>query len=305
MSKSLAIGVRLCINVSGILKYIMKKQLFFILLVFCSFVFIGSSRVYAGCSNVSTFGAIEYEFPAYSEIKDITFWVRSQSQNEDYKFLVEVNNSVCREVNVNDDTNQWGWQQVKDISTSMKKDTNNSIKIVGIEDGVRIDKLLLVHNNCEPSGDGSNCQSIRPARDIGTGFSFLPSIGGTVKGQVRLSQTPFRANSHLEELQYLHNGKIIQNSYTAKAFDTTLLPNGLQTIDIISRFTSENNSEPTLIKERITVNIANNDNIFSVYTRWIKSNRQTCFFIYAGLFIAVIGGLLVIWKSRARAGWKK
>ncbi len=283
----------------------MKKQLFFILLVFCSFVFIGSSRVYAGCSNVSTFGAIEYEFPAYSEIKDITFWVRSQSQNEDYKFLVEVNNSVCREVNVNDDTNQWGWQQVKDISTSMKKDTNNSIKIVGIEDGVRIDKLLLVHNNCEPSGDGSNCQSIRPARDIGTGFSFLPSIGGTVKGQVRLSQTPFRANSHLEELQYLHNGKIIQNSYTAKAFDTTLLPNGLQTIDIISRFTSENNSEPTLIKERITVNIANNDNIFSVYTRWIKSNRQTCFFIYAGLFIAVIGGLLVIWKSRARAGWKK
>lgn len=283
----------------------MKKQLFFILLVFCSFVFIGSSRVYAGCSNVSTFGAIEYEFPAYSEIKDITFWVRSQSQNEDYKFLVEVNNSVCREVNVNDDTNQWGWQQVKDISTSMKKDTNNSIKIVGIEDGVRIDKLLLVHNNCEPSGDGSNCQSIRPARDIGTGFSFLPSIGGTVKGQVRLSQTPFRANSHLEELQYLHNGKIIQNSYTAKAFDTTLLPNGLQTIDIISRFTSENNSEPTLIKERITVNIANNDNIFSVYTRWIKSNRQTCFFIYAGLFIAVIGGLLVIWKIRARAGWKK
>ena len=283
----------------------MKKQLFFILLVFCSFVFIGSSRVYAGCSNVSTFGAIEYEFPAYSEIKDITFWVRSQSQNEDYKFLVEVNNSVCREVNVNDDTNQWGWQQVKDISTSMKKDTNNSIKIVGIEDGVRIDKLLLVHNNCELSGDGSNCQSIRPARDIGTGFSFLPSIGGTVKGQVRLSQTPFRANSHLEELQYLHNGKIIQNSYTAKAFDTTLLPNGLQTIDIISRFTSENNSEPTLIKERITVNIANNDNIFSVYTRWIKSNRQTCFFIYAGLFIAVIGGLLVIWKSRARAGWKK
>ena len=164
----------------------MKKRLFFILLVFCSLAFIGSSRVYAGCSNVSTFGAVEYEFPAYSEREDITFWVRSQSQNENYKFIVEVNNSVCREVSVNGGDNQWDWQRVNDISTSMKKNTNNTIKIIGIEDGVRIDKLLLVQNDCEPSGDGSNCQSIKPARDIGTGFSILPSIGGTVKGEVRL-----------------------------------------------------------------------------------------------------------------------
>lgn len=80
---------------------------------------------------------------------------------------IQMNNTLCN-VNFGDSAsipaNTWTWVNYKDgntasrISTSLSSGTGNTLYIAGKENGVKVDKALLLSDaNCTPQAMGDNC----------------------------------------------------------------------------------------------------------------------------------------------------
>lgn len=275
----------------------MKKRgmlILFAIGLFGSSVFFGlwyTPASAAACANVSTFGAVNVPVPELSNIQDQAIWVRMQGQAGS-KILVEVNGADCYEISLQDDSsNSWSWQTLQDGSSQRKisfsRPSDNTITLIGVSDGVRLDRVLIAEPDCVPQDYGNNCQSsvsvqTNNPQDEPTA---LASPSGPVSGEVHLSPTTQNEQSaRIRSVVYRVNGQVIQQEDSAAPFDSTLLDNGRYTVHIISTM-----EDGAVMREMIAVDIENPENALTPFVRWAKRNQLALQSVGFGLLALAAG----------------
>jgi hypothetical protein len=244
----------------------------------------------ASCSNISSFGAINLNVPTLPNDGAVNIWVRMQSPEASTSLLLEVNKSTCLELNAKDlSSDRWTWRSVTESDNSELFEfpgaSDNTLKIIGTSDGVKIDKVLFTAKNCIPQEFGDNCidavEAVGVSNDNAT---QIPSPSeGAVSGKVYLTSTPDNYSSNLEQVDYVVNGKTIQKSFSAEPFDTTRLENGKHTILIETKL-----NDGRVIRESTILQVKNSINPLSPVIRWIKINSETAKLFAITLLAAVI-----------------
>lgn len=109
----------------------------------------------AACANASSFGAVSFDVPDLSRPVDQKLWLRVQAPLSGGRLLVEINQADCVEVNLAPSGGKWAWQS---HDVSFVTATNNTLKLIGVTDGAKVDRVLLVEQDCTPQDLGDNCQ---------------------------------------------------------------------------------------------------------------------------------------------------
>lgn len=259
-----------------------------------------SSAFAAACSNVSSFGAVSLNLPEIKKTEDRSVWVRMQSPNQSDKILLELNERECFEVGGKDSVpNQWSWQTPAN-SISLDGSEGNTLKLIGINSGVRVDRVLLTEEGCVPQDFGNNCQKAVELTTYGPATTILPSPSDKpIGGKVVLSSTPEDNKSNLKELKYSVNGRTVQTSTTVVPFDTTLVENGKYNVLIQ---TVLNDGE--IIYESTSLEIDNPENFLSPVVRFVRSNmlviKKIAIVLLAVLAVLVVLKGLSMWRRSKR-----
>jgi hypothetical protein len=268
----------------------MKKLGGVLLILALMIAFVPSRKASAAaCDNVSSYGAIRLNVPELNNIKQQALWVRMQAPSANSKILAEINGADCLEIGGEDlGPNEWTWQtwrksgQVSVIN--FEKSAGNTIKVIGINDGVKIDRILLTDAFCTPQEYGNNCRTVvelRQSQDLKVTMLPAPSES-KISGKVLLTSTPQQNTQNLRAVEYVAEGNIVQRFETPAPFDTTLLANGKYEIGINTIL-----KDGKVIREATVVDIKNAENALSPAVRWVRLNMRSV--SIAGV---VIGGLL-------------
>ncbi len=248
--------------------------------------FLNSEATAAGCSSASSFGAVELNVPSLPDIRSKILWVRMQSPSSSGKVLAEINSGQCLEIGgTNLLPNQWSWQNSPDGPITFPSFNNNSVKLIGISNGIKIDRILLTEPSCTPKDFGNNCQNaVELKASEGPSATIIPPPSdGAVGGKVILSQTPDKNRSDLESVEYVVEAKIIQTVKGPQPFDTTLIPNGKHSIQINTRL-----DNGAVIRETTVIDVRNPENALTPVVRWVRLNLRL-----AKLVALIIGGAIV------------
>jgi hypothetical protein len=255
----------------------------------------------AGCSNVSSFGAVRLYLPDVPTDVNYGLWVRMQASEPEAKVMIEVNQTNCFEITASNFTaGQWYWQsyQVDGAMQPLKFNdvSGNTLRIIGIQAGVKVDKILLAEPSCIPQEFGTNCKNSveaigLPNQEVTV---LLPPSDEPISGKVSLSVTPQKYGSQLQRLKYVVSSRTVQASDKNVPFDTTLVTNGKHTVLIETTL-----KDGSIINESTVIEINNPENALSPVIRWIRLNSRPI--SLTGLSIAgIIVMLLVIGGLR---GW--
>lgn len=258
----------------------------------------------AECANVSSYGAVRMFLPDLSESGEYVLWLRVQSPDATARVLAEVGGRCLDIVADTPLANQWVWQAYEQADKpqplSFGTTTAGSIKLYGVQDGVKVDKVLLAPADCTPVDFGENCRSGVEALASSEGITPIsPPSDKPVAGEVVLSTTPDRFASRLKKVTYTVGGRTLQQATKPQPFDTTLVDNGKHTVIIE---TTLNDGE--VIRESTVIEVDNPLNAFSPLTRWLRLNRSGVLTILAavGSVLAVILMFALIrrWYMRRR-----
>lgn len=231
----------------------------------------------AACANISTYGAVNLNVPILPKKGDYLVWVRMQSPEATGRVLLEINEARCLEVSGTAlQPNTWVWQgyteagQRKLVSFDFVE--GNMIKVIGIQAGIKIDRVLLTDPDCTPEDFGNNCArefeaTAAPANNI---LALPPPSDQPVSGKIKLSNTPFTRLQQLESLRYIAGGRTLQSATTAEPFDTTLLENGKYTVIIETTLDTGE-----VIHESTVIEIKNPENVLSPVMRWLRQQHKS------------------------------
>jgi hypothetical protein len=232
----------------------------------------------ATCISGAGQGAVNVTVPELPTKGIYNVWSRVQVPNDIHnRYQLEVNGDTCFLVGGSSiSPNQWTWVSFQDGDLSSKvkynfvKTTGNSLKLIGNDAGVKIDRVLLVKNDCIPVEQGANCESdaVHTASYDKTGANILPtSTEGPASGVIIPSQTIIQNQNSIASVGYFVDGKPVP---TAKdnGLDTTLLINGSHQISIkITKIGG------TVIDEATTITTDNPQTFFSPLQRWARLNK--------------------------------
>lgn len=279
---------------NAIISLSMKKRTLF--LAFLSFIVVASHHgsAFAACENVSKYGAITVKIPALPSNGSYYIWTRMQVPDATHtQYDLEINGQTCYLVGGSSITpNAWTWVSFQDGDLSSKVRFNfenkntNTAKLIGINHGVKIDRLLLVKNDCVPVEDGTNCQSdSAPANAIDlSGANQIPPPSTTeISGLIIPSPTISQNVQSVIKVIYSVDSKLVP---TAKNFnlDTTLLSNG--THQVAMQIYKTNGQ---VINEATTLTVSNPQNALSPFIRWARLNQ-----VSAVVLSSAIGGILLL-----------
>jgi hypothetical protein len=251
------------------------------------------------CSNFSSYGAIRLFLPEVSTKKDYALWFRLQPTDTPAQVLVEVNQNDCLEVTgENQPAYQWYWQPYKKDGTiqalRFTQEEGNTLRIIGILPGVKLDKVMLTEPDCIPQEFGTNCKNLEAVGiESGVVTNITPLSNDPVSGKVTLSLTPQIVGSELSAVHYVAEGKTLQTVFKAEPFDTTLLSNGKHTVQIETVL-----SDGRVIREATVIEVNNLENALSPIVRWIRLNLRTLYLtglVIAGIIILL---LLISWVRK-------
>ncbi len=265
-------------------------------------LFFSTQPVNAACSNTSGFGAAQYFIPDIPANENRALWIRMQIPYGEAKITVEINGDQCIELGgFEQNINEWSWQTNRQDSRVMPitfpSRSDNTIKIIGTHDGVKIDRILLTNPDCIPQDYGNNCAQSTAVNESLIDLITLPEPAETQSGKVTLSSTPNDKASELAKLSYSVNNEVIQEFTTPQPFDTTLLKNGEHTIYITSEL-----KDGRKIKEMIAIKTDNKENAFSSIIRWARLNTQAVKIIISTIVILLV---LIIGLLITRSYYKK
>lgn len=267
-------------------------------------VFASQPASAAACANTSEFGTSVLQVPKLPSTNDRVLWVRMQAPNESSKVLVEVNEADCLEIGGYEyQPGTWAWQAYRDqsgavVPLSFDSDSDNVVKVIGVSDGVKVDRILITDNSCLPVDFGNNCQnSVSLIEDQQAVTALLPPSNDPVSGKVRLSQTPEDNIGELKQVSYTVNGQVVQTSNAPEYFDTTLIGNGKHTVYITTKLADGNE-----IREMVDLEVKNPQNAFSPIVRWLKLNKHSLL-IGLGILISLV--LLVVASRKFISGTRK
>lgn len=283
----------------------MKKRGILVLLslVTCGLLWTPGNAQAAACSNVSSYGAVNLTVPELPNDDSRLLWVRLQATGSDAVLLAEINKDQCLEIKAQDvEPNQWVWiaRQEGNVSApiSFPARQGNTLRLIGITDGLKVDRVLLTEESCVPADFGNNCKdAVALGQELPENVTVLAAPSdGVVSGKVTLSPTPGRYQDQLVRVEYIVAGKTIQSAGTPEAFDTSLIKNGTHTVLIDTKLT-----DGSIIHESVVVEVRNAENIFTPVVRWMRLN--TSLLRLAGI---IIGGaaLLFVIIMVLRGWWK-
>lgn len=271
----------------------MKKRGILVLLslVTCGLLWTPGNARAAACSNVSSYGAVNLNVPELPNDDSRLLWVRLQATGSDAVLLAEINKDQCLEIKAQDvEPNQWVWvaRQEGNVSApiSFPARQGNTLRLIGITDGLKVDRVLLTEESCVPADFGNNCKdAVALGQELPENVTVLAAPSdGAVSGRVILSLTPGRYQDELAEVKYSVAGRTIQSVSTPEPFDTTLVKNGVHTILIDTKL-----NDGTVIYESVVVEIRNAENIFTPLVRWVRLNVALM-----RLIGIIIGGALLL-----------
>ncbi len=273
----------------------MKKRLFFLSIL--SLLMVVSSKQTAtasACSSTENYGVLSLSLPELPRSGTYNIWTRMQAPDATHnRYRLEVNGQECYEVGGSSITpGQWVWVSFKGGDLTQKVRHNfeevkgNKIRLIGSDSGVKVDRLLLVKNDCIPENLGNNCQSDAvPASAVqAEGASEVPPpSSGPVSGIVIPSTSISLKPSLISKVVYFSDGKAVPTA-AGNGIDTTLLSNGSHRVSMhITR------TDGTVLNEATTLNVENKQGAFSPLRRYIRLHTQA-FIIWSLL----LGGLLFV-----------
>jgi hypothetical protein len=273
----------------------MKKRA--LLLSILSLLMIVSSRgsvMAAACNDFSKYGSVSVGLPVLPSRGSYVVWTRMQVPDATHnQYELEISGTACYQVGGSSLTpGQWTWVNFQDgdLSNKVEHDfdhtSDNTVKLIGTQAGVKIDRLLLIKGDCVPTDLGANCQTNTVAidpNDIAGATEVPPLSAGPVSGIIIPSQSIVRAPLTIAKVVYFSESQAIPTAYN-NGIDTTLLSNGKHKITM--QITATNG---TVTNEATTLEVRNPQNAFSPIKRWVRLNAKT-----AVTISSVMGGLLVL-----------
>lgn len=282
---------------------LMKIRLTTVLGVIISsgFLLFPRMAVAAGCV-VNDNGVAKVDIPTLPKTGLYTVWTRMQIPDTAHsRYQLEINGQTCYEVgSASLPTNLWAWVSYQGDNINDKviydfaNNSGNSARLIGLDTGVKIDRIMLLQNGCLPEGTGDNCRS--EAALINTDSTTLnndKSLPVLVVGKVYLSPYVSQNTPDIKKLVYFSDGRKVQESNGPQPLDTTLLTNGPHTIT--SRITGSNGKSSDTISY---VTAANSESSLTPISRWLRLNQHP---------LAVVGAsfgagsmlLLIFWSARS------
>lgn len=277
------------------------KKLGGLIILLGTLLAVPAGQAQAACANVSSFGAVTLKVPELRQLEGQVLWVRLQAPSETVRILAEVNESDCLEAGGAVTPDAWQWHASREGATVKRlvfpKAVGNTIRLIGVQDGVKVDRVLLAEPDCTPQDFGDNCsQSVELTPDT-TDVTALPPLREPVSGKVELSPTPVLHQAELRELIYRIDNQLLQQSQAPASFDTTLAANGKHTvaIEIVLQ-------DGRRIHETIVIEIENQENFLSPVTRFMRLNRGVLIRVAAAAAcLLLIAGLAWLYRHRRRA----
>jgi hypothetical protein len=271
----------------------MKKIL--VILALCGLCIMSQSqRAAAACQNVAGYGAVSAAVPVLPSAGSYTIWTRMQAADATHnRYQLEVDGQDCFEVGGSSlEPGQWQWVSFQDgdldakVRYNFEHTSDNVLKLIGSDAGVKIDRLLLIKNDCVPVDIGNNCQSGAVALNSGDligADEIPPPSEGPVSGLIVPSQTISLHPNNISRVVYFVDSKQIPTA-AGNALDTTLLTNGSHRVAI--QITLVNGG---VSNETTTLNVENKQTIFSPFRRLVRLNQHTTV-----VLSSILGGVLVL-----------
>jgi len=270
------------------------KKLALCLLLIATLLLPLKGKVLAACqSDDNSYGAVTLQAPTLPSAGSYTVWTRLQvPSTTSNQYRLEINNSACYEVGGKGiEVGKWSWVSFQDneptrkISYDFEKASGNSLKLIGTNAGVKVDRILLVKTDCIPVDLGTNCESSGVAATVSTAGAteVPPPTSSEVSGLIVASTTVSQNPGTISKVVYFADSNMMPTA-TGFALDTTLLSNGAHRITM--QITKLNG---TVINEATTLQVSNKQNAFSPLKRWVRLNQST-----AVLLSSIIGGALVV-----------
>ena len=272
----------------------MKKLFLFLSLVSAlSFSSAAPKAAAAACADMGA-GSVSLAVPLLPSRGIYTIWSRVQVPDDTHtRYRLEVNGSTCFTVGGSSITpGEWTWVSFENgiltntVKYEFKNSNGNTVKLLGEDAGVRVDRLLLVKSACVPEGLGANCESDAvpvAALDTSGATEVPPPSSGEVRGIIIPSQTVSRNPKSIKQVVYYVDGSPLP---VAENFglDTTLLENGTHRVSM--QITAANGS---VSNEVTTITVKNPENVLSGVKRWIRLHEKTTV-----ILSSVVGGALLI-----------
>lgn len=217
------------------------------------------------------------------------------------RYQLEVNGKSCYQIGSPSlPTNQWVWVSYQNDNLNDKvvydfeNSAGNSVRLIGLDAGVKIDRLMFLQNGCLPEGMGDNCRNEATLITTqNTTTSNDKSSPVLVTGKIFLSPYVSQESPDIKKLIYFSDGRKVQESAGPKPLDTTLLTNGPHTIT--TRITGANGITSDTISY---VNAANPETSLTPLTRWLRINQHPLA-VAGASFGAASMLLLIIWSARS------
>ncbi len=269
------------------------RRLAFIALLSSLMIFSHVPKVVAeACSNTSNYGVVSLDIPTLPTRGSYVLWTRMQAPDAEHnRYRLEVNSNTCYEVGGSSIVpGEWEWVSFyggslsKTVRYNFDHTTENSLRLIGMDAGVRVDRILLIKNDCVPTGLGDNCQSTTAtAAYSSSGATEVPPPStAPVGGVVIPSQTIVNKKSSISKVVYFADGAPIPTS-SNNGIDTTLLRNGSHRISI--QITQTNG---IVVNEVTTIAVENKQGVLSPFTRWARLNEGQAMSISIALGVVLV-----------------
>lgn len=171
----------------------------------------GKPAAAAACSLTGTLGSVSVSVPV-TTAGDYRIWSRIKAADAtNNSYMLEVDGTSCFKVGDSAiSATDWTWVDYQDGNTASKIDMslsggNHTLKLIGLEPGVKLDKVLFVANkDCTPTGDGGNCATSVDQTPPTVNVT-APTAGQTVTGTVNVVADA-SDNSSVSKVDFYING---------------------------------------------------------------------------------------------------
>ena len=281
------------------------KRLAFIALLSGLMIFSHAAKVVADAGeNTANYGVVALDVPTLPTRGAYVLWTRMQVPDDQHnRYRLEVNGNTCFEVGGSSVTpGEWEWVSFYggNLSKTVRYDfdhtTENHFRLIGIDPGVRIDRILLIKNGCVPAGLGDNCQSTTASAtfSLSGATEVPPASNGPVGGIVIPTQTIVNNADQITKVVYYADGAPIPTAYNF-GIDTTLLRNGTHRISI--QITKSNGM---VINEATTLMVENKQGVWSPLVRWARLNAQDAIILSSVLGVCFVAGSVLLFVRHTK-----
>lgn len=233
-----------------------------LILVFGSILF-RPQTAHAACPTLDTSNGTATQSITITQAGTYTIWSRIKAPDStNNSYYLEIDDAIICGTNVGDSAsipaNTWTWVDYKDGTSSSKITANlslgsHTVRMVGREPGVQLDRVLFLLNPCTPTGTGDNC-AVAGDTTPPTVSLTAPAAGATVSGNTTLSATA-TDDTAVNKVDFIVDGAVVNTDTTAPysyTWDSTTVANGTRSISAKAYDAASNNTSTNPIN--VTVN---------------------------------------------------